>query len=1791
MFVQIGKKAFLLIWLWLGINMESNAQLKANFTIPPPGTGCTYLSESFVNTTSGASASVTYTWRLGNGNTSKVKNASAIYVSAKTYDITLIDSDGNKVDSITKSITIFNGPTANFSVAKTAGCAPLLINFTDYSSSATAPITGWLWDFGDGVTDTGRNLSSHSYANTGKYTMSLFLTDKHGCQGSYHFGSQIVVESPPTVDFTSSSSGGCYAPQSINFTSKVTSSFGGLNYTWNFGDGSTPSANQNPGHTYTTTGSFNVSLTATDSTGCTSTTSKPGFIFIGTPKADFQFSPSNGCAPLNVSFSDNSTGIDSGTKFFWDFGDGTTSTGAFPAPHAYAVGKYTVKEIVTNPSGCGDTVVKANVIYVTQPFTPSFTADTILCQAPIEATLINTSGANTHVLFWNYGDSTTPSSSNTHFYTVPPPLGSKSRGSPFTVTLVVEDNNQCIEQITKSRYIYAEATEVDLNLGNTSGCVPLTVPISDFIQTIDPIKRYTWQFGDTPGDSSNVQNPGSFTYRDTGKFTITVSVVTNRGCRATNSDSIKVGDIPPVSFTGGPYSGCLNSLRHEVFTSTSNNDPSNPIKAEQYNWSFSDGKTFQTPGVIWDARGSTMDDKPGTYNVQLITSNHGCTDTLIKKQIIKITGPWAQFAVAQNDPCHLGIVTFTDKSLDNNRVEYYFGDGDSSAQRNVVHIYQPGLYHPSQIVYNDTSGCSDTFKISNGILVNPPWTITFSDSPSTGCIPFTTSFVFSSNDSSSNLVDFGDGTTLKIKTDVQQPNDTGRNFTHVYYTKGIDTVKVKSINLYNQCVQNMVLSPPISVSGPTAKFVIDRFSGCIPLKVGMIDLSGKDSSAIGKFYQMGNGDIVQDNKDTVYYTYTSPPPDQSAGYTIVQVVKEPGCSNYFYQPIYPTQPVPQFTIDSDITCTSTLYLFLPDDDSTQGVPPFKHVWEFGDGSPVSTQDNPVHVYKKSGTYKVTLKMTDIYGCSDTVSQFVKYYKAISKANFTINSDTSSCPPFDVKFTNISTFAYGGIDSFEWNFGDGSSPVYIGSPSKVYYLPGTYTVSLKITDSLGCQDSITKKGLISIKGATGSYTISPKRGCMPLTVQFTATSKNASKFTWDPGDGSSTVFGSSIIHTYSLPQAYIPYLLISDSFGCSYPLRQNDTVIVDPLPIPDFSYLSICSGLPTYFYDSSQAVSGTLVSWDWDFGDGVTATTQNPVHNYKKNGYYGLTLTVKTSLGCSATLKRTIKIGGVTAGFKAPAVTCVGSMVQFTDTSKSDTAIKSRLWLFGDGDSSTLTNPTHTYLKKGLYTLSLFVTSYKGCSDTLVRQNALVVGDTFPPLPITLYRVTVVSDTSVKLEYSKYADVDFSKYVIFMKDLNGNFITIDSLTGVNDTVVTISHLKTLINVYCFEVQSGNICGHYSPKSGEHCTINVTAKPGIDKAVITWTPYIGWNVLNYQIFRKSYYSNSFLPIGIVPGDTLDYSDTDIVCYKPVTYEIEAFEKGGFGQTSWSDTSTTLPIHVPRLPMPQLIHATVPDNHNILVEWNDIPNLKIRRWIVEKSFDGLKYNILDSPFTRNILSVTDSKTDVGNNSYYYRLGLMDSCGDVSPYGNIAKTILLRVDTTPNVRPLLYWTGYKSWPEGVQYYEIDIKDANGNFNMLARTSSGSDTTYIDNITDLNSLPDYCYRVIAHRNGPATNPDENLAITSISNDGCVHVSSRVFVPNAFTPNGDGLNDSLVIKGLFINQFHIRIYDRWGTKVFESNSLKDSWDGTFKGGKPVTDVYKYLINVKGTDGNLYYFKGTITVLQ
>jgi len=1774
-------KLILLLLLQIAMSGILLAQPHANFTISNP-TGCSPQVENFTNTSTGTG--LTYNWDLGNGNTSLQKDAGGIYNTQKVYSITLTVTDASKkTDVITKTVTIYGSPVAAFKADVTLGCPPFPVTFTDQSTAGSSAINNWTWDFGDGGSDKKQNPAAHTYTATGNYDVSLVVTDANGCQNSAQKKAFIVVTKPPAIDFTSSVPGGCVPPVAISFNPTVTSPNSPFTYAWDFGDGNT-NTTANPNNTYKKAGLFDVKLSVTDKAGCSSSVLKSGFIFIGKPQADFTFSPASGCAPLEVNFNDNSSGLDAGATYWWDFGDGTNGTGSSPN-HKYAIGSYSVTYGVQTGSGCRDTIVKNGIITVTKGFKASFTADSILCQGPFKTTFINTSGPGTNVVLWDFGDGTSnsPSTSSqstpTHTY-VPNPNANPPLGPLYSVTLTVSDANGCVEQWTENNMINAQQITTAINATTFAGCVPFDFVFTGAPLSNDSIASVAWDFGD--GNKSTLAQPGHHLFKDTGIFNIKMSVTSLKGCKATSGVIVKVGTPPVANFTSQPDSGCLNKLRHVHFTNLTNTV--GKIKADTYQWDFGDGTTSQSvsPSHKYEI-------KPGRYDVRLIALNKGCADTILKPKLIIVAGPWAQYTTTSSG-CISNTITFHDTSIDANRVSYNFGDGSPiSTLRDPIHTYIAGTFHPYQIVYNDTFGCTDTFT-GLPIAIKKPWVVSLTSDVKTGCWPLTVFFTVNDNDSADNTIYFGDGSSITT-TSIDTPQ---RIIPHIYPSKGTYKPLLVAVNT-NKCPDSVKLGYNIVTNGPSVNFATNITGGCVPLKIILYDSSTKDKTIKSKMYDMGDGNIIKVLGDTMSYTYKTAPPDQFGGYVITEEVMDTAsCTNTFTQTVYPSEPVADFIIDSNITCKSLIYSFNPTD---VGLGPFSYRWDLGNGTIDSSDRSPLVIYK-NGSYKVHLRMIDNNGCKDSIVRTILVRREKSKASFSVDSSIGNCPPFHVAFHDHSVFAFGGFRQYEWDFGDGSPISSLSDPQKEYFNAGTFSIKLKITDSLGCSDSVIVPNLIKVKGAIGTYTVSRVTGCVPTTVHFVAISTNASKFEWDMGDGN-LENGDTLTYTYSSPRIYIPQLLLTDSFGCRYGLPALDTIVVDSLPVPAFTFDSLCSGLPTHFHDMSAAGSGYLTNWVWDFGDGGSGTGPNPIHAFRKNGYYTIAIGVTNSDGCFNKDTNKIKIGGITAAFSSARKGCVGTAVQFSDSSNSDTTVKSWTWLFGDGDSSFVQNPLHMYPKKGIYTVSLFVMNQKGCVDSLVMKNYIIIGDTIPPPPPVLYRVSVLNDNQVEVDFSHFQDVDFDHYDIWMEDQSGNFQVIDHIANLNDTIYTANVPGTLHNVYCFKVESYNICGHHSQLSTSQCSINLTATPGPDEAVLNWTPYVGWGVKKYRIYRESFYTpGEYVLLDSVPGNTLNYIDSTVICYKPATYKIMAVEDSANVYVSWSDTSTTLPVHINKVPAANMLRVTVPDNKVTQIDWKDTATIKVKKWMVEKSLDGITYFPLDSPFNRNILSVKDPKVDVHHKSYYYRVNMMDSCGDLGPFSHIGKSILLGTDTTADVRPYLHWSPYTDWPEGVQYYEIQLRDAYNNYHYLASTGSGKDTEFTDLITDRNSLPAYCYRIIAHRNGTAANPNQNANITSMSNEACLNVKSRVFVPNAFTPNKDDLNDSFKVQGLYIREYEIQIYDRWGAKVFESSSLNDNWDGTYKNvdngiyqkTKPLMDVYKYLIHVRGVDNEVYYLTGWITVL-
>jgi PKD repeat protein len=251
---------------------------------------------------------------------------------------------------------LFKTPTVAFSASPTSGNAPLKVSFTDKS---TGTPTSWKWSFGDGNTSTVKN-PVHAYSKAGKYTVSLTVKNAVGSNTATKSNYiNVVTLTKPVAAFSASPTSG-KMPLTVKFTDKSANS--PTSWKWSFGDG-TYSTSQNPAHKYTKAGKYTISLTVKNAVG-SSTATKSSYISVVTvtkPVASFSASPTTGKHPLNVKFTDKSTG--SPTSWYWNFGDKSTSTAHNPTHKYIKAGKYTVSLTVKNAAG-SNTVKKTSYIAV-----------------------------------------------------------------------------------------------------------------------------------------------------------------------------------------------------------------------------------------------------------------------------------------------------------------------------------------------------------------------------------------------------------------------------------------------------------------------------------------------------------------------------------------------------------------------------------------------------------------------------------------------------------------------------------------------------------------------------------------------------------------------------------------------------------------------------------------------------------------------------------------------------------------------------------------------------------------------------------------------------------------------------------------------------------------------------------------------------------------------------------------------------------------------------------------------------------------------------------------------------------------------------------------------------------------------------------------------------------------------------------------------------------------------------------------------------------------------------------
>ena len=1572
-------------------------------------------------------------------------------------------------------VVVFAQPTANFTANNTTGCSPfsLVVNFQDIS---TGNPTGYLWQFGDASNSTSTLANpTFVYSGAGCYDVTLIVTNAGGTD-TLTQTCFVEIYPQPIPGFIPSNTSGC-APMTVTFTDTSVSNGGTItNWQWTLSDGS-PGTGPTPSFTFPTApDTIGVVLTVTNSNGCQNTAVFPNLITVADPPVvDFAPDVNSSCnPPLTVNFTNN-TQINGAINptYTWLFPGGQTPGGQNnsnqqnPPPITYtADGQYDVTLIVASANGCADTLVQPALIGV-GGVVASFTASSNVICLGDTIDFVNTSTGGVSSLEWNFGetagvDATTTTAS--YVYTTP---------GTYSVTLRA-NNSQCGDTLVMTNLIVVDPVPVaNFSIDHDEDCQP-GIPFA-FTDLSSGANTYAWDFGDT--NTSNQASP-THTYATFGTYTVCLTVTNTFGCTDVFCDTITIAP-PAVAFNRNPSEGCAPLT---VAFNDNSSSPNDPIIS--WNWDF--GGAGAAPPTSMNQNDTVVFATPGTYDASLIiVTQSGCTDTVFLNNAVTVGDPpMSDFIVDKDTVCINEFITFT-ATTQNNNWDYYWDFGYTPPgafnlfDTIATTIYpDTGLYNVA--LYVEDRGCRDTTIKNDLVFVSPP-RAQFSVSDTVVCqIPTTITIT----DESLGPADVYEWRLNgNVYSNLQNPPDL------VIANPGSYLLTQIIENSLSGCIDTFTVL--IGAGNPIADFEAVDTVGCADFTTQFLNLS---QNYIGSTWRLDHP-----NNTPGYSTITQNPIRTyfDPGFYSMQliIIDQFGCTDTLVRNNYldVRGPTVNFGANPMGGCPPLLVQFSDSTTTTPATTPVAWEWDFGDGSPVSTQQNPSHNYANAGSYTVKLTVTDSDGCIDSleIPNFVNV--TFPSPSFQVIDD-STCAGNLVSFNNISQ---GTGLSYMWDFGDGMGSTFIANPTYAYSDTGFYDVTLTATDVNGCVDSFTIVNAVYIEPFEANFGGDPTIGiCPPLNTQFTdSTIGNVVAWNWDFGDG----FGLSQLqnpaYVYFQPGSFDVTLIATHEDGCQDTLTRSGYV---QLAGPNGSFIvdppNACLG------DSiciTAVTTGAAIA-TVDYRDGNVDVRTNltgiadtifSCHLYQTPGQFSPVIVLQDAQGCVFTLTTpdTTTIYSLPGANINPidTVGCVPFTIPFTDaSSQGDTTITQWFWQFGNGDTSTAQNPFYTYLADSVYEVKLTVLDGNGCVDS------------------TATSVTAFEGTVADFEASD--TLGCAPIAINFTDLSTNvaptdwtwiFGDGDTITGVANPVHT--YLTDGIYTVTLIVSDGLGCS-------DTLTIPNYIELRHPQAEIYSSVTQGCNPLVVTFYGDSSASSS--PIVQYEWCLTDLNTGQVTCQTTTvdTFNVNFLDPGNFEMTlaitddlGCSDTSTvqTLNIDPRMIPPPiEILNVSVTGDESVQITWDPYPDVDFVEYAVYR-VEGQNATLLGNITNQNTTTFTETGTglDTRNNSYCYKVLVQNLCLEYSILTETEEHCTIDLITTPDIDAIvLDWSAYVGFP--VDEYEIYLADDYnpGNHTQIA-TVPGTELTYTDTATFCRDSISYRVRAVGFI------PANQLSFSDLSADAPIH--------------------------------------------------------------------------------------------
>ncbi len=686
------------------------------------------LTVTFVNMSSGGGG---FLWDFGDGNTSIEDNPVHTYATDGNYTVTLTMTNACGTDVVTDLLLIVTPPSASFEADAPVGCAPHEVQFINNSSANS---TGYQWTFEGGSPGTSSDFEpTVIYETAGTYSVTLVVSNGAGSD-ELTLEDYIVIGDVPLAgfDFVINDLDVAFVNESIDADS----------YEWDFGDGG-ESTSMNPNHSYPSDGTYLVTLIATNDCGTDTITSE--VTISNRPTSNFSGSPVEGCVPLVVQFTNNSSS--NSDSFEWTFEGGTPATSTDPAPTVTYnnTGVFDVELIASNAEG-SDTLTRLEYVVVAQDPVAMFESSGV----DLTFTFTNLSTDATSY-DWDFGDGNGSEEENpVHTYDAP---------GDYTVILTVI--NICGEDEIALEISIPDIPTADFQAQVTEGCVPLEVQFADNSSANTVSVEWIFEGGD-PAESTE-RNP-LVSYTMAGVYDVTlISYSVNSTDTLVMEDFIVALDIPVAD-----YSATNNGL--EILFDSDSPD------AYDHLWDFGDGNMSTDPDPAHTY------EQDGSYEVCLTVTND-CGEDMTCSTVMTSIPPIPDWSAESTVGCTPFVVEYRDESQGNpSSWDWTFEGGtpSSSDEQNPIITYQsPGTYDVTLTVVNDQGEVTETYED----------TIVVSRAPSAGFSAELDGFEVRFDDQSaaadSVSWDFGDGNT-----------SGDRNPTHTYSEEGEYLVTQYA---YNDC--------------------------------------------------------------------------------------------------------------------------------------------------------------------------------------------------------------------------------------------------------------------------------------------------------------------------------------------------------------------------------------------------------------------------------------------------------------------------------------------------------------------------------------------------------------------------------------------------------------------------------------------------------------------------------------------------------------------------------------------------------------------------------------------------------------------------------------------------------------------------------------------------------------------------------------------------------------------------------------------------------------------------------